>query len=540
MTSPDQVPPVHLHIGDRLIAEGTGGSHMHLWPANGAVQGPVPLAGPDQVDSAVCAAAAAFPEWRAWKPADRARVLRRLAEAVRADREELARLCVLDNAMTLGMGQTAADVLADYTDYYAGWADKIEGRVTSTPGQFAGARLHRAGALRRRCRHHDMEQPAVLGGHEADPGAGLREHRGAQAVRADAVLIGTVHATRRDAGIPAGVVNLLIGGPDTGDALVRHPVVQKVSFTGGPATAKKILAACAESLKPAVLELGGKSANLVFPDANLDMAALVNAFSVCGVLAGQGCAIPSRMLLHDDVYDDVAAKVIDAVRNMPLGDPFDSATIISPLVTKAAQERVLAVIERARADGTGKVLLGGGVPAGDFATGFYVEPTVFGDVDPESELAQVEVFGPVLSLLRFSTEEEAVRIANSTPLRAGRVRVDAGRRRGSAGWRQQLHAGGVYINGAPPVISCELPFGGVGISGYGREGGQEGLLRVPADEGRGHRMSVPFDLGATLSSSSPVAAAASVGRPLCPSPAAAPGSWSPTCGMNARTTSRPR
>jgi acyl-CoA reductase-like NAD-dependent aldehyde dehydrogenase len=279
----------------------------------------------------------------------------------------------------------------------------------------------------------------------------------------------------RDAGIPAGVVNLLIGGPDTGDALVRHPVVQKVSFTGGPATAKKILAACAESLKPAVLELGGKSANLVFPDANLDVAALVNAFSVCGVLGGQGCAIPSRMLVHDDVYDDVAGKVIDAVRNMPLGDPFDPATVISPLVTRAAQERVLAMIERAQADGAGKLLLGGGVPGGDFATGFYVEPTVFGDVDPASELAQVEVFGPVLSLLRFSTEDEAVRIANSTPygLASYVWTQDAARISRLA---TQLHAGGVYVNGAPPVISCELPFGGVGISGYGREGGREGLF----------------------------------------------------------------
>ena len=197
MTSPDQVPPVHLHIGDRLIAEGTGGSHMHLWPANGAVQGPVPLAGPDQVDSAVCAAAAAFPEWRAWKPADRARVLRRLAEAVRADREELARL----------LRPRQRDDPRDGPDRgrrarrlhrllcRLGGQDRRPRDVDTGP--VAGAGLHRAGALRRRCRHHDMEQPAVLGGDEADPGAGLREHRGAQAVRADAVLIGTVHATRQ-------------------------------------------------------------------------------------------------------------------------------------------------------------------------------------------------------------------------------------------------------------------------------------------------------------------------------------------------------
>jgi aldehyde dehydrogenase (NAD+) len=277
------------------------------------------------------------------------------------------------------------------------------------------------------------------------------------------------------AGIPAGVVNLLIGGAETGDALVRHPVVQKVSFTGGPATAKKILAACAESLKPAVLELGGKSANIVFPDADLATVGLTNTFSVCGVLAGQGCAIPSRMLVHDDVYDQVAAQVVEVARTMRAGDPFEPTTILSPVITREAQHRILGMIERAQADGTAKLLAGGGVPAGVPEDGFYVEATVMGDVDPASELAQVEVFGPVLSLLRFSTEEEAVRIANSTPygLASYVATKDVDRINRLA---TQLQAGGVYVNGASPVLGYELPFGGVGISGYGREGGQEGLF----------------------------------------------------------------
>lgn len=181
------------------------------------------------------------------------------------------------------------------------------------------------------------------------------------------------------------------------------------------------------------------------------------------------------MLVHDDVYDEVANRVVETVRNMPVGDPFDPGTIISPLVTKPAQERVLGMIDRAQANGAGKLLLGGGVPEGEFASGFFVEPTVFGDVDPASELAQVEVFGPVLSLLRFSTEEEAVRIANGTPYGLASYVWTRDSARISR-LSRQLHAGGVYVNGAPPVVSCELPFGGVGISGYGREGGQEGLF----------------------------------------------------------------
>jgi acyl-CoA reductase-like NAD-dependent aldehyde dehydrogenase len=276
-------------------------------------------------------------------------------------------------------------------------------------------------------------------------------------------------------GIPDGVVNVVLGGPETGEALVRHPFVQKVSFTGGPPTARKILAACAESLKPAVLELGGKSANVVFPDADLDVAVTTNTFGVLGVMAGQGCAIPSRMLVHASVYDQVAEKVVTLAGGMRCGDPFDPATVVGPVITKSAQERILGMIERAQSEGAGKLLVGGGVPGGDLASGFFVEPTVVGDVDPASELGQIEVFGPVLSLMRFSSEEEAVAMANATNygLASYVYTSDLGRVNRLA---TQLRAGGVYVNGAVPVVGCELPFGGVGISGFGREGGEEGLL----------------------------------------------------------------
>ena len=258
MTTSTDVPRVHLYIGDRRLSEGSAGTHEHVWPVDGRVQGPVPMAGADQVDASVRAAQKAYGGWRAWKPADRARVLGRLAALMREHREELARLCVLDNGMTLGMGQAAVGAMADWTEYYAGWADKIEGRVTTTPGQSrelaytvpepygvvavimtwnsplfsVGMKLIPALAA---------GNTVVLKPSELTPYSSER-------------LMGVI----REAGIPAGVVNLLIGGAETGDALVRHPLVQKVSFTGGPTTAKKILAACAESLKPAMLELGGK------------------------------------------------------------------------------------------------------------------------------------------------------------------------------------------------------------------------------------------------------------------------------------------
>ena len=188
--------------------------------------------------------------------------------------------------------------------------------------------------------------------------------------------------------------------------------MKKVTFTGGPATARKILAACAESLKPAVLELGGKSANVIFPDADLDLALAINAFAVFGTLAGQGCAIATRMIVHDDIYDEVAERTQAVVRTLRCGDPFDPEVIVGPVVTRAAQKRILDMIEKAQAQGA-KLLAGGSVPQG-LNEGFFVEPTVLGDVDPASELGRVEVFGPVLSLMRFHDEEEAVKIANAT------------------------------------------------------------------------------------------------------------------------------
>jgi acyl-CoA reductase-like NAD-dependent aldehyde dehydrogenase len=473
MSVDHSVPVVHLHIGGEARTAGSGGLHQHVYPATGEVQGPVPLAGPDDVDAAVRAAQAAYPLWRSWRPADRARVLRRFGELMERDTAEIARLSVLDNGMSAAMSQPLVGIMAHWTAYYAGWADKVEGRVTSFP------------ANQRELAYSMPEPYGVVGiiltwnGPVVSVGMKLVPAlaAGNTVVMKPSEL--TPYATEhlmglvREAGIPDGVVNLVLGGPATGDALVRHPLVQKVSFTGGPATARKILAACAESLKPAVLELGGKSANVLFPDADLDMAAAVNAFSVLGTLAGQGCAIPSRMIVHADIYDDVAERVLAIVAGMRCGDPFDPATAISPVVTREAQQRILAMIERAQADGA--TLLAGGRAPGHLPQGFFVEPTVFGDVDPASELGQVEVFGPVLSLMRFDTEEEAIQIANSTEYGLASYvytkDVDRVQRMVTA-----LRAGGVYVNGASPVVGCELAFGGVGISGFGREGGEEGLF----------------------------------------------------------------
>jgi aldehyde dehydrogenase (NAD+) len=469
------VPEVHLHIGVDRHTIGGGGVHEHVFPATGQVQGPVPLAGPADVDAAATSARAAFDTWRQWTPAQRRDVLVRLADLLESSQGELARLSVLDNGMTHGLAQFMASSVTDYARYYAGWADKIEGRVTSSP------------AHGRELAYTAPEPYGVIGiiitwnGPLVSIGMKVLPALAA----GNTVLVKpselTPYATEhfmelvREAGIPAGVVNMLPGTAEAGEALVRHPLVQKISFTGGPTTARDVLASCAETLKPAVLELGGKSASLVFPDADLDAVAFISSASVHQTLAGQGCALATRLVVHDRVYDQLAEKVVAYASEIKLGDPFDPSTGMGPVVTRVAQERILDIIERARTDGFGKLLFGGGTPGGELTNGFYVEPTVFGDVQPDSELGQVEVFGPVLSMMRFHTEEEAVAIANSTSYGlASYLWTDDVRRINRL--VPCLEAGGVYVNGASPVTGCELPFGGVGISGYGREGGQQGLL----------------------------------------------------------------
>jgi aldehyde dehydrogenase (NAD+) len=271
------------------------------------------------------------------------------------------------------------------------------------------------------------------------------------------------------AGFPPGVINILPGTAEAGAQLVGHPLVKKVSFTGGPATATKILQACAPDMKPAVLELGGKSANLVFEDADLDAACqLGTAYSLIA-LSGQGCAFATRMIIQESVYDEVVARVTLIAQNIPIGDPFDPAVASGPVVNQGAVDRILSMIERAKEQGA-TVLTGGHRID---RPGYFLEPTVLVDVDPASEIAQTEVFGPVLCLFRFSTEQEAVALANDTRYglssyvqtrdlgRAVRVAAD-------------LEAGETLINGAMN-LQVGRPFGGFGLSGMGKEGGRAGL-----------------------------------------------------------------
>ena len=274
------------------------------------------------------------------------------------------------------------------------------------------------------------------------------------------------------AGFPPGVVNLVTGAADVGAAMVSHPGIGKIEFIGSGATAKKILASAASSLKPVGLELGGKSAVLVFADADLQNAAkrgLAGAVSA----NGQGCVNGTRLLVERSVYEPYLQMVAAMVGHVKIGDPFAKETVLGPVISEASLNRIQGMVDRGVAAG-GRVIAGGSRLGGDMADGYFLPVTVLADVAPDSEAARQEVFGPVLVVTPFDTEEEAVALANDSEYGLGAYIHTTHLARAHRVANQML-AGQVQVNGAGEAMTPCVPFGGMKHSGHGRLGGIEGL-----------------------------------------------------------------
>jgi len=465
-------PTVQLRIGSERLTGGSGGVYQHINPTTGRPDADVPLAGPAEVDQAVQVAHTAYLEWRRTKPSERRRLLMRLADLIEERAEDFAQLAAMDNGTPVGIASGLVALSIEWTRYYAGWADKVSSEVTASlraDGEFS----------------YTLAQPwGVIGAIITwnGPLISLAMKVPAALAAGNTVVIkpseftpftaGLFAELATEAGIPDGVINVVPGGPEAGQALVEHPLVKKISFTGGPATARKILHSCADLIKPAVLELGGKSGNLVFADANLDSACGVGTLMSVGILSGQGCAFPTRMIVERSVYDEVIERVRTTASFFKVGNPFEADTISGPVVNEQALKRITGMIEQAKSDGA-RLITGGERIGGDLADGYFLQPTVFADVDPGSELAQNEVFGPVLSIIPFDDEEQAIEIANSTQYGlSGYVFTNDLRRAHRVA--EELETGEVLINGAIN-LGVTRPFGGIGISGMGKEGGRAGL-----------------------------------------------------------------
>jgi aldehyde dehydrogenase (NAD+) len=467
----DILPNPLPFIDGSHLNKANGPEYVHRYPATGSPTITVPLAGPDDVDAAIAAARRAAPQWRAVRPDERRKLMLALASAVDAAAAELAQLQVAENGTPLSMASSFPTVAVDCLEYYAGWADKIVGEVHPVwptpafcysvfePVGVVGviipwnAPLHSVGTVVSGALA--TGNTVVIKPPELTPFTSLRFAEIAAEV-----------------GFPPGVINVVPGAGETGGHLVQHPGIDMVHFTGSARTARNILTAAAANMTRVGLELGGKSPNIVFEDADLDDAAGL-AIRLCMQNSGQGCINGTRLLVQDSVYDTVVERVRDQIAGLSVGDPTDPETQFGPVISNTAVDRILGMIERAQSEAGGTLVAGGCRVGGEFAEGYFVEPTVISDLPMSAEIAREEVFGPVLSILRFKHEDDAVAMANDSMYGlASYVQTsDVTRAHRIAG---RIDAGLVKVNGSgghPPSI----PFGGIKSSGQGRIGSRLGI-----------------------------------------------------------------
>ena len=441
-------------------------------PFSGEVWANVARGTKADVDRAVEAAAAALPVWNRMRPAERGKLMMRIADLVERDAQRLATLEVRDNGKLYAEMFAQVRLVADWFRYYGGLADKLEGAVipTGKPDMFTFTRYEPLGVV---ALITPWNSPLLL-----------LTHKLATALAAGnvAVIKPSEHASVStlafaelftEAGFPSGVINVVTGfGHEAGAALTSHPGIAKVAFTGSESGGQRINEAAAPDFKHVALELGGKSPNIVFDDADLQ-AAVVGAIAGIFAASGQTCIAGSRLLLQRPIHDRFVETLVKIAAEARIGDPMNPETHVGPIATQAQFEKVLHYIDLAKSEGA-HCALGGGPYRGPGARGGrFIAPTIFTGVHNQMRIAREEVFGPVLSIIPFDTEEQAFEIANDTPygLAAGVWTSDIGRALRAS---ERLQAGTIWVN-TYRVGGPATPFGGYKRSGLGREGGTEAL-----------------------------------------------------------------
>jgi acyl-CoA reductase-like NAD-dependent aldehyde dehydrogenase len=461
--------PKQLLIDGKWLAARDGKCFAAVNPATEQQLGEAAAGNAADVDLAVFAARRAFeqPSWAGMSPHERTKLLLKIATKLEENAEELAQIESLNNGMPLTIARMLVAGAVETFVYYAGWPTKMYGdtnpsaagifnytlreplgvcgQIVPWNGPIGSTAWKVAAALA--CGNTIVFKPA--------------EQTPFSAIRFGELLL--------EAGVPPGVVNIVTGlGEAAGAAIASHPGIDKVAFTGSTLVGKKILMASAGNLKRVTLELGGKSPTLIFPDADLDAAALATAQGFC-FLSGQICVAASRIFVHESVYDDFVERLSAIVSNFVPGDPLAPTTFMGPLVSRGQFDKVIGYLESGRAEGA-RVAAGGSKIKG---AGYFVSPTVFADVDPSMRIVKEEIFGPVTAVMRFSEENEAIRIANDTAfgLAAAVWTNDLSRAQRVS---RALRAGTVWIN-TYSHLDLISPFGGYKQSGLGRELGRHSL-----------------------------------------------------------------
>jgi (Z)-2-((N-methylformamido)methylene)-5-hydroxybutyrolactone dehydrogenase len=461
-----------LYIDGRSTKPASGLYFSSDNPYTGEIWASIARGTAPDVDRAVCAAKAALPVWNALKPSERGRLMGKLADLVDANAERLAAAEVRDNGKLFAEMLPQMRMVGDWFRYYGGLADKLEGAVipTGKPNMFTFTRHEPLGVVGLIT---PWNSPLLLLAHKlstALAAGNVAVVKPSEYTSASTLEFAELSAT---AGFPPGVVNVVTGfGSEAGAALVAHPGIAKIAFTGSELGGVRINEAAARDLKPVALELGGKSPNIVFADADLK-AAVVGAIAGIFAASGQTCIAGSRLLLERSIHDQFVEDVVKMAGQARIGDPMLAATNVGPIATQPQYEKVLKYIEIAKAEGA-QCVLGGGPYAGPGTHGGrFVAPTIFTGVHNQMRIAREEVFGPVLAVIPFDTEEEAFQIANDTPygLAAGVWTSDIGRALRAS---ERLQAGTVWVN-TYRIGGTSAPFGGYKRSGLGREGGIEAI-----------------------------------------------------------------
>ena len=460
-----------LLIDGRWVDAASGKTFETINPATGDVITQVAEADKADVDKAVVAARKAFESgpWSKLSAADRGRLLYKLADLIESHKDELASLETLDNGKPISdsKGADLPLTIACYR-YYAGWADKIEGKTIPVNGPFFCYTRHEPVGVCGQIIPWNF--PLLMQAWKLAPALACGctvVMKPAEQTPLSALRVGELIL---EAGIPAGVVNLLPGfGPTAGQAIARHQDVDKVAFTGSTEVGHLIMEAAAQSnLKRVTLELGGKSPNIVFADTDLD-AAVEGAYFGLFFNQGQCCCAGSRLFVEQSIHEKFVDKVLAKAKKRKVGDPFDPTTEQGPQISDEQFQKVMGYIESGQSSGA-KMLCGGG-RVGE--RGYFIEPTVFDQVEDDMQIAQEEIFGPVMSVIPFKDVEEVIRRANSTRygLAAAVWTRDIAKAHGIA---NRLRAGTVWVN-CYDVFDAAAPFGGFKQSGIGRELGEYGL-----------------------------------------------------------------
>jgi aldehyde dehydrogenase (NAD+)/betaine-aldehyde dehydrogenase len=452
--------------GEAVSASGT---FDDLDPASGELLCAVARCGPGEVDGAVAAARAALREWAGRSPADRARILRAIGEAIRGESDELARIESRDTGKPLTQARFDITICARYFDFYASAIETVYGDTIPLGRETLAYTLREPHGVTGHIT--PWNYPAQMIGRTIAPALAAGNCSVLKPAEEAPLSSVTIAQLALDAGLPAGAFNVVTGlGEEAGAALAAHPGLDHLSFTGSTEVGKLVAAAAAQNVVPVTVELGGKSPNVLFADADLERAVPMIVRSIVQN-AGQTCSAGSRLLVERSVHDQVAELVVDRFRSLRLGPGLEDPDV-GPLISARQRDRVAGLV----AEADGELRIGGGAADGErLRGGFFFEPTVIDRVAPEAPIAQQEVFGPVLVVSAFDDADEAVALANGTryALVAGIWTTDVRKAHRLA---RDVEAGQVFVNTFGAGGGVELPFGGRKLSGHGREKGLEGLL----------------------------------------------------------------